>query len=154
MALLFFGFWIALNGRLTVEIAVFGAVISAAAYWFICRFLDYAPRYDLIALKHLPWLVMYALVLVREVALATLTMAGWIFNRRDIPEPVLVTFRPPLKTDLARTMLANSITLTPGTITVAMEDGDFRVHCYDKAMAEGIDDGPFVRMLRKLEGTV
>lgn len=151
MALLFFVFWVVLNGRLTWEIAVFGAGISAGAYLFICLFLDYKPRYDLVLLKTLPWLVRYLLVLIREVTLATVTMAGWIFNHRDIPEPVLVSFRPPLETDLARTLLANSITLTPGTITVEMVGGDFQVHCYDKSMAEGLDDSVFVRLLRQWE---
>ena len=154
MALLFFGFWVVLNGRLTPEIAVFGAVISAGAYWFLCRFLDYAPRYDLVILRHLPWLGRYMLVLIREICLAALAMAGWIFNHRDIPEPVLVSFHPPLKTSFAQAVLANSISLTPGTITVSMVGGDFRVHCYDKRMADKIDDSVFVRLLMKLEGSL
>ena len=151
MAFLFFGFWAVLNGRMTAEIAVFGLVISAALYLFICRFLDYSPRYDHLLVKNLPWLGMYLAVLIREIALATFTMARYVFDHRDIPEPVLVSFHPPLRTDLARTILADSITLTPGTITVDMHDGDFQVHCYDVSLAEGIDRSVFVRLLQKLE---
>ena len=151
MAVLFFCFWVILNGRLTAEIAVFGLIISAAAYWFVCRFLDYKPRYDLVAVRHLPWAIRYFIVLVREVCLAALTMARYVFDHRDIPEPVLVIFRPPLRTSFAQTLLANSISLTPGTITVSIVDDTFRVHCYDKAMAAGLDDSVFVRLLQKLE---
>ena len=154
MALLFFLFWIVLNDRLTPEIAVFGLAVSAALYLFICLFLDYKPRYDLVALKNLPWIITYILILIREIASAAIAMVGWIFNHRDIPEPVLVSFRPPLKTAFARTLLANSITLTPGTITVDMHDGVFRVHCYDISMAKGIDNSVFVRLLRQMEAAL
>ncbi|MBQ8547563.1 MAG: Na+/H+ antiporter subunit E, partial [Lachnospiraceae bacterium] len=58
-----------------------------------------------------------------------------------------------LKTDLARTVLANSITLTPGTITVELTEDEFKVHCLDKEMAEGIEDSVFVRLLLKMERT-
>lgn len=154
MAVLIFCFWVVLNGRLTVEIALFGAAISAALYLFACRVLDYKPRYDLLAVKSIPWAVTYFVVLVREMVLATLSMAGWVFNHRDIPEPVIVLFHPPLERAFSHVLLANSITLTPGTITVDMHDGEFRVHCYDKSMAAGLDSSPFVRLLKKLEETL
>ena len=151
MPVLFFLFWIVLNGRITVEITVFGLVISFALYLFLWRFLDYTPRYDLIMLKKVPWMVWYVLLLIREVFAATLVMAGFIFNHRDIPEPVLVSFHLPLKSAFAQMVLANSITLTPGTITVDMHEGYYRVHCYDKSMAEGLEDSVFVRCLLRLE---
>ena len=66
-------------------------------------------------------------------------------------EPKLVRFRTDLKTDLARVILANSITLTPGTITVTLEGDEYLVHCLDKSMAEGMDDSIFVRLLHQLE---
>ena len=50
-----------------------------------------------------------------------------------------------------KSMLANSITLTPGTITVDLKDGEYLVHCYDKSMGDGIDESGFVTLLRKLE---
>ena len=48
-------------------------------------------------------------------------------------------------------ILANSITLTPGTITVSLEGNDFYVHCLDKEFAEGIDSSAFVELLQKME---
>lgn len=66
-------------------------------------------------------------------------------------EPVIVQFRTDLKSKMARVLLANSITLTPGTITVSLEDDVYTVHCLDKRLAEGMDTSVFVRLLRKLE---
>ena len=154
MILFFFIFWVILNGRLTLEIALFGIVISAAMYWFTCRFLDYRPSYDIFLLRNAPTICLYILTLIREIILANLTMARFVFTHQMLPEPAIVFFRPPLKTAMARTILANSITLTPGTITVDMHDGFYQVHCYDKSMAEGIDSSDFVRLLRKMEGTL
>jgi multicomponent Na+:H+ antiporter subunit E len=48
-------------------------------------------------------------------------------------------------------ILANSITLTPGTITVSLTDDHLLVHCLDKSLAEGMDDSVFVRLLQKME---
>ena len=51
MFLLFLALWIIFNGRVTVEILLFGVVISAAMYWFICKFMGYTPQSELIIFK-------------------------------------------------------------------------------------------------------
>ena len=48
-------------------------------------------------------------------------------------------------------VLANSITLTPGTITIRMEGNEFYVHCLDKEFAEGMESSIFVELLSKME---
>ena len=48
-------------------------------------------------------------------------------------------------------VLANSITLTPGTITVNLEGNEFYVHCLDKEFAEGMEQSIFVELLEKME---
>ena len=55
------------------------------------------------------------------------------------------------KKDTSRFLLANSITLTPGTITVAVDGDKFIVHCLDKTLAEGIESSVFVKLLEKIE---
>ena len=56
-----------------------------------------------------------------------------------------------MKSRAARVALANSITLTPGTITVALEEDELIVHALDVDLVRGIDDSVFVHMLRKME---
>ena len=46
---------------------------------------------------------------------------------------------------------ANSITLTPGTITVSLSDDEYVVHCLDKELAQGIDSSVFVELLKRIE---
>ena len=66
-------------------------------------------------------------------------------------EPALVTFRTTLQSESARVLLANSITLTPGTITVSLDGDEYMVHCLDKSLGIGIDTSVFVQMLTKME---
>ena len=66
-------------------------------------------------------------------------------------EPVIVHVHTNLKTETARVILANSITLTPGTITVSLTDDDLLVHCLDKSLAEGMENSSFVKLLEKME---
>ena len=66
-------------------------------------------------------------------------------------EPVLIFYQTKLKTKTARVVLANSITLTPGTITVSCEEDQYIIHCLNANMFEGAEDGIFVRLLTKME---
>lgn len=151
MFVLFFLVWVILNGRLTVEIALFGVGIAGAMYAFICVFMGFSPAKDLRLLKKLPLAVRYAYHLVVEIVKANLAMLPYLVSNRMLPEPSLVLFYADLKTDAARAILANSITITPGTITVEQEDNAFCVHCFDKTMGEGLDTSIFVELLQRME---
>lgn len=70
------------------------------------------------------------------------------------PEPALIYFDSELKTGLAKVMLADSITLTPGTITVSLEENHFCVHCLDKELAEGVEESVFLELLEKMEAVL
>lgn len=68
-----------------------------------------------------------------------------------VVEPALIEFETHFKNDISRFLLANSITLTPGTITVAVKGDWFIVHCLDRTLAEGIESSVFVKLLEKIE---
>jgi len=153
MLVVLFALWLIFNGKVTLEIVLFGVVLSTLVYLFSCKFLGYNPKRELIALRLLPQGIGYFFVLVLEVVKANAGAIALIVSPKYDVEPILVTFRTELKSDLARTVLANSITLTPGTITVELTDDEFKVHCLDKEMAEGMADSVFVRLLLKMEKT-
>ena len=151
MLLLFFLAWVIFNGNLTVEIAAFGVVIALGMFAFICKFMDYSIQKELHFYKLIPAFFQYSFLLVKEIVQANLIVSRMILSRKEIVEPVLVHVHTNLKTETARVILANSITLTPGTITVSMTDEDLLVHCLDKSLAEGMEDSAFVRLLEKME---
>ena len=151
MLLLFFLAWVVFNGRLTLEIALFGVAVVGAVFFFVCRFMDYSLKQELRLYRLLPAFVQYLYYLMKEIILANLTVTRLILTRKEEMEPVLVHVRADLKSETARVILANSITLTPGTITVSLTEDKLLVHCLDKSLSEGMDDSVFVRLLQKME---
>ena len=151
MLLLFFLIWVVFNGRLTLEIALFGIAVAGAVFAFICRFMDYSLQKERSFYKKLPLFLQYLFCLVKDIIVSNIAVSHMILTRRETMEPVLVHVHADLKTETARVMLANSITLTPGTITVAMTEDDLLVHCLDKSLSEGMEDSVFVQLLKKME---
>ena len=152
MFILFFVCWIVFNQAFTTEIAVFGIVLSVVMFLFICKFMDYSIKKDIVLLKKFPSILLYALILLKEIIKANINLYRLFFlHSKEKREPVMVTFESRLKTRTARVFLANAITLTPGTITVKVKGNMLTVHCYDKSLAEGLDDTIFEKKLLKLE---
>lgn len=151
MFLLFFAVWVILNGKVTLEICLFGLGISAALFYFICRYMDYSIRSEMLLFRLIPLFFQYFWVLVKEIVKANVAVFKLIMSPELQPEPAIVYFDTDLKTGLAKVLLANSITLTPGTITVSVEDNRFCVHCLDKELAGGLEDSTFVELLKKIE---
>lgn len=151
MWLLFFLCWMIFAGAVTQEFIVFGVVIASAIFYFQCKFMGYSIAKEKRLYRNIFWGLEYGIILVLEILKANIDVMKLILSPDMEHHPKLVRFRTDLKTDRARVILANSITLTPGTITVTLEEDEYVVHCLDASMAEGMEDSIFVKMLRKLE---
>ena len=82
---------------------------------------------------------------------AALAVSKLVLEFDREPEPVLVRFKTGIRTQTGQTVLANSITLTPGTITADLEEGNYIVHSLDREYAVGIHESGFVEKLVELE---
>ncbi len=151
MFVIFFALWLIFNARITLEICLFGIVLSAAMYVFIWKIFGYKPRYDWLMLRLSGRCICYFLVLIWEVIKANIAVLKLIFTPRVEVEPKLVYFKVDLQTDLAKLFLANSITLTPGTITADIDGNEYCVHALDGAFAGGMEESTFVMQLKKME---
>ena len=151
MYLLLFFFWIILNGRLTVEIVMLGLIFAALVYAFVWKFMGLTWEREKSFWKHFLWGIQYIAILLKEIAVANLVVLKIVLSPKKKVHPVILSFDAPLKNHILQAILADSITLTPGTITVRLYEEKFEVHCLDESMAEGINDSIFVKMLRKWE---
>lgn len=151
MFLLIFFLWIVFNARITIEVIIIGLLVTAAVYWFLCKYLKFSPKQEQRILKALPYAFCYLFVLIWEIIMANAFVSKRILFYKPKLEPELISFQSGLKTDLANVILANSITLTPGTITVSLKNGEYWVHCLDKSLAKGLDNSVFLRLLKKME---
>ena len=144
--------WFLFNGRVTVEILVFGAVISAVIYAVSCRFLGFSLQKDLFYIKKLPVACMLLGVLLSEIVKSNLAVIRAVYSNTP-QDSRYEEFDTSLEKTITRVALADCITLTPGTITGRLDGNHYIVHCLNQEMAEGL--GPeqrrFTRQLQKLE---
>lgn len=150
MVLVFFALWIVFNGRFTWEIAAFGVVISAVIYAFSVKFLGYDPKKELKAVRMLPRIFRYLWLVVKEIAKSNAALIRTVYGRADEIKPQLVTFKTPLK-GAYKAILADCITVTPGTISVECGDDKLTVHALDKSFADGIEDSEFQKQLLEMQ---
>lgn len=152
MCLFLFVLWLILNGRITLEICVIGLVITAAAYWFCVRYLGYSPRHEKGLWKRLGLYVVYFFLLIWEILKANLTVMKIILINSAPYHAGIVRIKVPFQKDISRVLLSNSITLTPGTVTVEQKNDDFLVLCLNKEDAHAIPQWRLTKLLQKLEG--
>lgn len=151
MFLLYFLLWVIFNGSFTLEICIFGLIIAAALFAFTCKFMDYSVAKELHNYKKFFLFVRYLFFLIKEIVKANKNVIHMILTQKEEIQPELVTFHSDVKTPAGKAFLANAITLTPGTITVSLEDSEYTVHCLDESMAEGLNGSEFEQYIKRLE---
>ena len=152
MPVLYVAFFVLLCGKVTLEIVLFGIGISAGVTAFMYKLSGKTFKDELELWKRFPKIIGYMFVLVREVFYANIDVINIVIQRKIELKPCLVFFRAPLKTTKARVALANSITLTPGTITTSLVGDYYAVHCIDEGFSGGMDSSIFVEKLLEIEG--
>lgn len=146
-----FAFWLALSGHYTAFLVTLGA-LSAVLCTFLAirlRILDDAHAVHLLprALTYWPWLVW-------EVLKSAWGVTRIVLHPRLPISPTLFTVKPGQKTPVGIATYANSITLTPGTLTVSLENGMFLVHAISREGADDLETGRMDARVRRFEGEV
>ncbi len=131
--------WIVLSGKFEPLLLVLGCVSSFLVSYYFYDLLIPAmePAYLGMFFRficYIPWLLL-------EIMKANFHMIYISFHPRmkQMIDPRIITFKTRFKSDIAIATLANSITLTPGTITITADaDGVFRVHAIDRECASAL----------------
>jgi multicomponent Na+:H+ antiporter subunit E len=146
-----FAFWLLLSGHFEPFLIAMG-LASAIAVVLFSRRMGVADReghpigLSLQALLYWPWLA-------REIVKSALTVSRIILDPKLPISPTLVRFKPSQRSVVGLVTHANSITLTPGTITVEAEGGEFLVHGLTKTGAAGCVDSEMDRRVSRFEGS-
>ena len=141
--------FVVLNGRLTLEIALLGIFVSVLVFFFMCGFMGWSLKRERRLLRALPGLILYVPRLFGWVFAANLSVIRQILSRRA-PQSAIVTIRPELKRRWQVQLLANSITLTPGTVSTECSKDRIVVHCLDESMSEGLENSVMEKTIRKM----
>ena len=138
--LILFIFWLIFSGHYDPKHLLMG-LASASLVTFLTKDLlrtgAIAEKFSFNwprLLAYLPWLLL-------AIIKANLQVAYLVLHPKIPVNPRLLFFEPHLKKNLSRVVLANSITLTPGTVTVDLKEGKYIVHALVPKSAEGILSG-------------
>lgn len=129
-------FWALLSGHFDIVHNTLGAIscVGAAALFHKSMFesneMNRIPGLTLKFLGYLGWLGW-------QIVLSNIDVLKRVLSPSMPINPQIIRFNTNLKTDIGKTVLANSITLTPGTVTIGVEGSEFIVH----AIADGPADG-------------
>ena len=85
-------------------------------------------------IKYVPWLLY-------QIILSNIHVASLVLSPNMPIDPTIIRYKTRLKTDNALVTFANSITLTPGTITADISEGEFIVHALSKKVADDLMSG-------------
>ena len=126
LGLSLFGFWLLLSGHykpLTISFGVASSLLVVLFAWRMDRADGYTFPFKV------TWRVpLYLIWLIKEVFRANVNVARIILHPKLPISPIIVPFRATMKSDLGRFIYANSITLTPGTITTGTQGDTLRIH--------------------------
>ena len=149
--------WIVLSGKLDVLHLGAGAVTALIIARLTQRLLALPPTVGCSTdrpLQDVVWLrsVRYVAWLVWQIVLSSLQIARVVLDPRLPVQPRIVRFRGRLPHTLARLTLANSITLTPGTVTLDVQGDTFEVHALTDEAARAIESEAMQQRVRPLFG--
>jgi len=147
-----FSFWILLSGFFDFIHLFLGAICTFLVAWIShnlligeVKDLKLAVLRVLRFLAYLPWLLY-------QIMRANIDIAYRTLHPKMPISPGVIRFKTDLKTEMGMVTLANSITLTPGTVTIDIVEGEYFVHALAKEFAEGLLTGKMQARVKKIEG--
>ena len=131
--------WIIFSGKLDIVYLTMGALSAALVTWMSgdLIFEDQQQSFKR-RFREFYKLILYSIWLLWEITLANIEVMKLVMQPKVIKaiDPQIITFETTLKSDFARFLLANSITLTPGTVTIKIEGDTYYVHALSDEIAE------------------
>ena len=125
--LITFVLWTGLTLPFTTEKAIVGIGVAILVGIISIKFLKSGLKaLSPVRLFHI---IIYIPVFFIKMVIANIEIAFIVLNPKLPIEPSIIKAKTELKNDISMLWLANSITLTPGTLTVDVRDGEFYIHC-------------------------
>ena len=142
-----FGFWLLMSGYYTPLIISLG-VISC----LVCVYLTIKGKFldnETLPIYFFPRLIQYTLWLIKEILKSNIQTAKVIIMKSE--EPELFSVKATQKTNEGKVTYANSITLTPGTVTTQIKNDIFEVHALTKDFGDDVRSSEMDKMVTWLE---
>ncbi|QTV78756.1 MULTISPECIES: Na+/H+ antiporter subunit E [Phascolarctobacterium] len=157
LALVLFAFWMVLSGRTETKFVVYGILTAVVTTWVTYPLLlvpnkDGSKKYYVFGFS-IPKMIMYFFWLMWQLVLANIDVLLATTGQELNIDPKVVRFRFRADNPMASVILANSITLTPGTVTMNVtDDGVYEIHALTVGAAAGVLDGGMQKKVADLYG--
>ena len=142
-------FWLINSGHYT-SLLLFFMVVSVLFVATLCHQMDVVDG-ESQPLNLTFTIPMYWLWLIKEVAVSNITVARCVWKGADSISPSVIKVKANQKSDLGIVIYANSITLTPGTVSIDLEDNEITVHALTRETAADLLTGEMDRRVCKVE---
>jgi multicomponent Na+:H+ antiporter subunit E len=137
--------WSGLYKPLLIGLGIFSCVLSV----YLAHRMGFFRHQALLGL--IPRLPGYWLWLLREIIISSLEVAKLILKPSLSISPTVVVLEAETKTDVGQVILGNSITLSPGTVTLDLHEGKLLIHCLTSESATELLKGEANRRAAALE---
>lgn len=135
-------------GSLGVQELIAGGVIAFVGAIAVLNFFDVTTK--VLNPFRWFWLILYIPVFIKEMIVANFHIAAIVLNPKLPINPHIVKGRMKLESPGARMLLANSITLTPGTLSIDMKDNEIEIHCVDGNLTAEQIMAPFEKHIKRI----
>ena len=140
--------WLLLSGHYTPLILALGAVSVLIVVWFMWRMERVDEKLDVLPMR--PRLLYYLLWLMWQVVLSNIDLVRRIWDPNLPIRPTWQRLDIKVTSSLAKTLYANSITLTPGTLTTDVREDHFMVHSLSPDGIEDLRKGGMEEQIQRL----
>lgn len=142
--------WLLLSGYFEEPILLAMGAVSVLFVTLIAHRMDvvdhegHPVHLSIRGLSYWPWLL-------KEIAKSAIEVSRLILDPRMPIDPSVLTIRGSQRTELGLVVYANSITLTPGTVTIALDGDRLTIHALTRGAASGWDESEMNRRVTALE---
>ena len=143
-------FWLVLTASVHPLDLTTGVVLSLALGWWAARILWRDAEPPDLSLRQAVRFCFYLVWLVKEIVVAAVGVAEKVLDPSLPVGPCVIVYRSSLESSVSRIAFANSITLTPGTLTLDVDGGVYTVHCLSPGFAEGIESGDMEERIKRV----
>lgn len=145
LSTLLFAFWLVLTSSMAPSELLVGLAVSISIAVVAVRLLWDGAQSPPMTASEAGRFVLYVPRLIKDIVVAAVYVAKKVLDPKLPIAPTIVPYDVPLDRTLSRVALANSITLTPGTLTIDLEGNVLTVHCLDEELAESLLGGELQR---------
>ena len=148
-SIMLFIIWVVLTGSLEVADIVIGIIISGSISFLYLTLFEHKERFEFI---NPFWLLIYLFILIKNIIKSNIYLTKILARKELNLTPAIVAVPTKLKSDWKKLLLANSITLTPGTLTLDIKDDMLFIHIIEYSIDDNKLDitGEFERIIEKI----